>query len=251
MIQETEILLRLDDVSFYHEKTLILEHINMVMGYNQVITLIGPNGAGKTTMARLLLGLIRPSKGSVWREKRIRMGYVPQRLSIPPFLTLTVYNLLCLIQKKKRDDMMEVLERCGVGYTMDRNVHALSGGEMQRILLARALLCDPSLLILDEPMQAVDVSGQIELYELLWQLRQQRQCSIFIISHDLHIIMKKTDYVICLNRHICCEGRPEDVTQDPSFSTLFGEKGQDILNIYTHNHLGHRHGLDKSIYYNH
>lgn len=236
-------LVRLDNVSVYRDKTLILDQIDLAIEDNEILTLIGPNGAGKTTLARLILGLLKPSSGQIWRRPHIGIGYVPQHLTRPPVLTLTVHGFLSLTYPCSKDRAHDLLTEVGVPSLIDQDIYCLSGGEFQRVLLARALLSRPQLLVLDEPLQHVDVTGQVDLYELLLGLHERYQCGIFLISHDLHVVMAKSDRVVCLNRHICCSGCPEEVSHHPLYTQLFGTHASHMLGIYSHNHQGHRHTL--------
>ena len=205
--------------------------------------MIGPNGAGKTTLLRLLLGLTRPSVGKVWRRPGLRLGYMPQRLQIDPSMPMSVLRFLQLGQAQlDRPQAEAALQRVGAGQLADASLAALSGGEMQRVLLARAASRRPQLLVLDEPTQGVDIGGQGEVYQLIAALRDELGCGVLLVSHDLHLVMAATDKVLCINQHICCEGHPEQVSRDPAYLELFGDK----LAPYTHQH-NHEHGLGGEI----
>lgn len=221
--------------------TTILENIDLQIAPKEILTLIGPNGAGKTTLVRVLLGLIPPDSGEVRRKEGLTIGYVPQNFEMDASLPLTVRRLLGLTQKPSRRRMEESLEEVGAENLLDHPVQSLSGGERQRVLLARALLRSPELLVLDEPIQSVDVAGQAELYRLITRIRDERGCGIMLISHDLHLVMAFTDRVVCINRHVCCSGHPEAVGAHPEFLTLFGAQAAETLAIYTHAH-DHAHG---------
>ncbi len=214
----------------------------------EIVTLIGPNGAGKTTMIRVVLGLIRPHGGRVRRRPGLAIGYMPQRLVVDPALPLTVDRFLALAAPgggaaAARRAALEEVGAAAVGDTPLQNV---SGGELQRVMLARALIRDPGLLVLDEPVQGVDVAGQAELYRLIGRIRDERGCGVLLVSHDLHLVMAETDHVICLNRHVCCEGNPEVVARDPAFAALFGEQVAGGFAVYHHRH-DHRHGAGGEI----
>jgi zinc transport system ATP-binding protein len=220
----------------------ILDQVDVTIGRGELVTLVGPNGSGKTTLVRALLGLIRPDQGSVWRAPDMAIGYVPQDFQVDASLPLTVRRFLRLFGKGRADRIEALLAEVGIAYAIDAAVHELSGGELRRVLMARALLRDPDLLVLDEPMAGVDVTGQAELYELIRRIRDVRGCGVLVVSHDLHLVMATTDRVYCLNGHICCSGAPEMVSRDPAFLALFGPEIAGELALYTHRHQ-HRHAL--------
>ena len=235
MISDT-ILIQVCNVSVRFQQHTALENISLEVQRGEIITLIGPNGAGKSTLVRVVLGLLKPQNGSVYRQAGIRIGYMPQRLSIDPVLPLTVERFLSLGSSNTKSALERVLEEVGAVGLLMRPLQNISGGEMQRVLLARALLREPDLLVLDEPIQGVDIIGQYELYELIAQIRSQRGCGILMVSHDLHIVMSATDQVVCLNQHLCCSGHPETVTKHPAYLELFGARAGRDLAIYTHHH---------------
>ena len=207
------------------------------------MTLIGPNGAGKSTLVRIILGLQKADSGDVWLRAGIRIGYMPQRLHIDPTLPLTVRRFLTLAQRASITRLRTALAEVGAEHLLEVPMQTLSGGETQRVLLARAMLRNPELLLLDEPVQGVDVAGQEELYQLIGSIRQRYNCGILMISHDLHIVMTATDQVLCLNRHVCCSGHPETVRTDPNYTALFGLPGRpDVLTAYSHHH-DHNHDM--------
>ena len=214
----------------------ILRDVSLAVRRGAVVTLIGPNGAGKSTLVRVLLGLLKPNGGTVIRRPNIRVGYMPQLLSIDRDLPMTVWRFLKLSGVTAPDRLAEVLDEVGAAYTADQAVQELSGGEFQRVLLARALLRRPDLLVLDEPVRSVDVTGQAELYDLIGKLRYRYNCGVFMVSHDLHLVMASTDEVICLNQHVCCAGSPESVSRHPEYFALFGPAIAQSLAVYTHAH---------------
>ncbi len=239
------------DVSFGGRQ--VLHHGEARVGKGEIVTLIGPNGAGKTTMVRVMLGLHAPEKGTVIRHPGLRIGYMPQRLNIDPALPISVTRFLSL--GMLRGDVGHglrhaVLKETGVAHVADSPIQQVSGGEMQRILLARALLRNPDLLVLDEPVQGVDVGGQAELYALIRGIRDQRGCGVLMVSHDLHMVMAATDHVICLNQHVCCAGHPETVSRHPEFVSLFGESVAAELSIYHHDH-DHEHDVHGDVVSHH
>ena len=234
-------LIRLHDVTVQFAGQAVLEGVNLDLQAGEIVTLIGPNGAGKTTLVRVVLGLLRPSQGSVWRQSRLRIGYMPQKLSVEATLPLSVLRFLRLVAGVGRAEAEAALAEVGAEQVLNSPLQAISGGELQRVLLARELLRKPQLLVLDEPVQGVDVAGQAELYRLIGRLRERYGCGVLMVSHDLHLVMSATDQVICLNRHICCSGHPEQVGADPAFHALFGQDARSLA-VYQHHH-DHQHDL--------
>lgn len=220
----------------------ILEGVELAIERGEVVTLIGPNGAGKTSLLRVLLGLLRPDAGRVETAPGLTIGYVPQRMSVEPTLPLTVLRFLSLPRRADRAAALAALAETGVEHLATAQVRSLSGGEFQRVLLARALLRSPDLLVLDEPAQAIDFNGQLDLYQLIDRLRRRRGCGVLLVSHDLHLVMAATDRVICLNRHVCCSGAPEAVSRHPEYTALFGPRAAQALAVYQHDH-DHRHDI--------
>ena len=233
-----ELLLETHDVTLALQGRLILDHVSITVPRGEIVTLIGPNGAGKSTLVRVVLGLIKPDSGEVKLAPNIRVGYMPQRLTIDPVLPLTVRRFLTLACQCSEKRLREVLSETGAAHLLDSPMQTLSGGETQRVLLSRAMLRDPDLLILDEPVQGVDVGGQEELYRLIGNIRKHHRCGILMISHDLHLVMSATDHVLCLNRHVCCSGHPDTVRVDPNYVALFGR--MPVLMPYSHHH-DHNH----------
>ncbi|WP_298380606.1 ATP-binding cassette domain-containing protein [Azospirillum sp.] len=234
-----------EDLSVRLGGRLVLSGVTMAINPGEVVTLIGPNGAGKTTLARAVLGLVRPSGGRVARRPGLRVGYMPQKLTVDATLPLTVRRFLALWRPTAPERITAALEEAGVTRLADAAVQTLSGGEMQRVLLARALLSDPDLLVLDEPDQAVDVHGQAELFARIEHVRRHRRCGILLVSHDLHTVMARTDRVICLNGHVCCHGRPEDVSRHPEYHALFGRHAAELA-VYLHHH-DHAHDPERGV----
>ncbi len=239
------------DVSFAGRQ--VLSQGEARVGVGEIVTLIGPNGAGKTTMARVMLGLLKPDQGKVSRRPVLRIGYMPQNLTIDPALPISVKRFLSL--GLSRADIGHglrhaVLKETGVDHVADSPIQKISGGEMQRVLLARALLRSPDLLVLDEPVQGVDLGGQAELYALIRGIRDKRGCGVLMVSHDLHMVMAATDHVICLNQHVCCAGHPETVSRHPEFVALFGESIAAELSIYHHDH-DHLHDVHGDVIADH
>lgn len=228
----------------------IIQNVSFNVEANQITTLIGPNGSGKTTLVRLLLGLQQPDDGEIIRTGTLRIGYMPQRLSIEPTLPLTVKRFMQLARPTSTANIKATLAQTRVDHLLKSPMQKLSGGETQRVMLARALLREPQLLVLDEPVQGVDVTGQIELYQLIDEIQDQYGCAVFMVSHDLHLVMASTDRVICLNHHICCSGTPEAISHDPAFINLFGQEGARSLALYSHQH-NHQHDAHGGVIIDH
>lgn len=239
-------LVTLENVSISFDQRQVLSGVSLELHPGKILTLLGPNGAGKSTLVRVVLGLLAPSSGRVSRSAGLRIGYVPQKLYIDPTLPVTVERFMRLSRGARNQDILPALKRVQAGHLLTSPLQKLSGGETQRVLLARALLNQPQLLVLDEPTQGVDVNGQVALYDLINQLRHELNCAVLMVSHDLHLVMAKTDEVLCLNHHICCSGTPEAVSQHPEFIAMFGPRGAQELAIYRHHH-NHRHDLQGRI----
>ena len=221
----------------------ILDHVDIDILPGEIVTLIGPNGAGKTSLVRLLLAIERPTSGVIERQPGLVVGYVPQRFDIDRAIPMTVERFLMLSSEVRDGNARaKALSDVGAPQLGDRQFSELSGGELQRVLIARALLRNPRLLVLDEPVRGVDFAGEAELYMLISKLRTERGMGVLLVSHDLHVVMAQSDKVICLNRHVCCSGVPGSVAQHPEYARLFGPQAARALGVYTHVH-DHRHGL--------
>ena len=237
----TDSLISLNNIAMTFQGRPILQNISLDVQQGEIVTLIGPNGAGKTTLIRIVLGLQQPTNGLRNLAKGVRIGYMPQKIHVDPSMPLIVKRFLSLTGSKL--PAIEIaLQRTNVSRLLNSPVQSLSGGEMQRVLLARALLNKPDLLVLDEPVQGVDVNGQRSLYNLITEVRNEYNCAVLMVSHDLHLVMASTDRVICINQHICCSGHPQTVVKHPAYIKLFGDK-LDELAIYTHHH-DHEHDLN-------
>jgi zinc transport system ATP-binding protein len=242
-------LIEATDLSLVLGERTILQSVQLGLQAGKITTLIGPNGAGKTSLVRLLLGLQRPTGGSLWRRPDLRIGYMPQKLHIEPSLPLTARRFLQLGGASPAQ-LAEALALTGIEHLLASPMQALSGGEVQRVLLTRALARQPQLLVLDEPVQGVDVNGQVALYNLIDTIRRTQGCGVLMVSHDLHLVMAHTDEVICLNQHVCCHGHPESVTSHPAYLALFGAKAAQTLAVYTHHH-DHKHNLHGDVVCDH
>ncbi len=213
---------------------VVLDHVDITIRRGEIVTVVGPNGAGKTTLVRVLLGLERPDAGMVVRRPDLVVGYAPQHLALDPALPLPGRRFLALSGVRDAARIERAAGETGVLHVLDRQVHGLSGGEFRRLLLARALLRDPDLLVLDEPLTGVDLAGQAELYRLIARLREERGCGVLLVSHDLHLVLARTDRVLCLERSVHCVGTPLDVARDPAFRRLFGGHVADAFAPYLH-----------------
>ena len=214
----------------------LVRNVEFDVARGEIVTLIGPNGSGKSTTARTAIGAIAPDEGSVWRKSGLRVGYVPQKLAIDWTLPLTVERLMTLTASHSKAEIGAALASVGISHLARSQVQHLSGGEFQRALLARAMLRKPDLLVLDEPVQGVDFSGEVALYELIGKIRNETGCGVLLISHDLHVVMAATDTVICLNGHVCCRGTPQSVVASAEYRQLFGGRASETLAVYRHDH---------------
>lgn len=242
-------LLQLDKVSVHHGRNTLLSNIDLSLHRGQIMTVIGPNGAGKSTLLRVALGLQRCDRGRVRRQPGLRIGYMPQKLSLNPLIPISVSRFLRMANNR-RTSIKHALQQAGIAHLAERPLHDISGGETQRVLLSRALLAEPELLVLDEPAQGVDITGQTALYELIGRLRDQLDCAVLMVSHDLHWVMAQTDTVICLNQHICCHGHPEAVSNDPEYLSLFGRRHAEAIALYQHDH-DHQHDMHGEVIQDH
>lgn len=239
MQQSAQVLIEAQQVGLVvHHKT-ILEDINFMVRRGEIVTLIGPNGAGKTALLKLVLGLNQPTSGKVILAKGLRIGYMPQALTVESLMPLNVARFLLLSPGANKAKCDQIAADLAIKHLLLSPIQNISGGELQRVLFARALLNDPDLLVLDEPAQGIDINGQAVLYQLISAMRTKLNCSILMVSHDLHLVIAGTDQVICLNRHVCCSGHPAAVMQNPEFINLFGSKVADQLALYTHHHDHH------------
>ncbi|WP_439236362.1 zinc ABC transporter ATP-binding protein ZnuC [Lonepinella koalarum] len=235
-------LVALNNINVTFFQKVALQNINLRIYPNSVMTIVGPNGGGKSTLLKVLLKLLTPTSGDVVYSKNLRIGYVPQKIHLDPSLPITVEKFLLLKKGITKNDMQQALELLSVSHLIKNSMQKLSGGEMQRVLIARAILNKPNLLVLDEPTQGVDINGQVELYQLIKQTREKLNCAILMVSHDLHIVMADTNEVLCVNHHICCAGTPEAVSNDPKFIHFFGDQFAKNIAVYTHHH-NHQHNI--------
>ena len=235
MNSDKNILVELNKVGFKQNNKWLVEGVTLKVEKGKIVTLIGPNGSGKSTTAKIALGIYKNIEGSVEKFTN-KVGYVPQKISIDWTLPLRVYDFMLLTEDIKDEAIEEALTLTGVTHLKNENLGNLSGGEFQRVLIARAISKKPELLVLDEPVQGVDYTGEIALYELIKKISDTLNCGILLISHDLHTVMTATDHVVCLNGHVCCSGSPMDVAKNNEYKTLFGEQASQILSVYEHKH---------------
>ncbi len=232
-------LLEVSGVSLNRAGRCILENVDLKVEQGRIVTLIGPNGAGKTTLVRVMLGLEQPDSGTVVRHKGLRIGYMPQRLVVPDNMPLDVARFVRMGGAIDIDQLREAGSEVGITHLLDQPVQGLSGGELQRVMLCRALARQPQLLVLDEPVQGIDVRGQSALYQLIARIRNRRGCAVVMVSHDLHLVMAATDEVLCLNRHVCCAGHPDAVSRHDAYLALCGPEVERSMAFYTHHHDHH------------
>ena len=245
MSVEKNILVKLNNVGIQQNDKWLVKGVSLEVEKGKIVTLIGPNGSGKSTTAKIALGIYKNIEGSVEKFTN-NVGYVPQKISIDWTLPLRVKDFMVLTDNIKDELIDEALSLTGVIHLKEKNLGNLSGGEFQRVLLARAISKKPELLVLDEPVQGVDFTGEIALYELIKKISEKLNCGILLISHDLHTVMSATDHVVCLNGHVCCSGSPKDVARNNEYKALFGEQASQTLSVYEHKH-DHEHSIDGKI----
>lgn len=239
-------LVSLKNAGVYRGNRWLVRGVDLSIASGEIVTLIGPNGSGKSTTAKMILNIVDLDEGSRANHAGLHIGYVPQRIEIDWTLPLTVERFMTITASLSSDLIDENLKRTSVFHLKNSQVRNLSGGELQRVLLARAIARKPNLLVLDEPVQGVDFSGEISLYELISEIRDELGCGILLISHDLHVVMAATDRVICLNGHVCCQGSPRAVAESLEYKHLFGERALGALAVYEHAH-DHKHLPDGTV----
>ena len=245
MTQINNSLVKLENVGVFANDKWLVKGVTFEINKGQIVTLIGPNGSGKTTAAKITLGLYKDIEGKVLKFTE-KVAYVPQKISIDWTLPIRVNDFMNLTNTLTNDEIKDALEITGTPHLINKDLKSLSGGEFQRILMARAIAKKPELLVLDEPVQGVDFNGEIALYNLIKSISDSLNCGILLISHDIHFVMSSTDHVICLNGHICCSGSPSSVAKNPAYIDLFGEHTASTLSLYKHHH-DHSHGTDGRI----
>ncbi len=237
----TGFLIEASALGFQGGRTIILQDVDLAIGRREIVTIVGPNGSGKTTLLRLLIGAIEPSSGMIRRNGELRIGYTPQRLALDQTLPLTVDRFLSLGEAATPQARADALASVQLPGHAKAQIIDLSGGELQRVLLARALLRRPNLLVLDEPTQGLDQPGEAAFYRLIENVRDETSCAVLMVSHDLHVVMSASDRVVCLNGHICCQGTPTLVRDHPEYQRLFGHGTGGALALYRHEHDHHHH----------
>ena len=240
------ILIDVDNLTVRQRGRTLIENVSLQVRRGEIVTLIGPNGSGKSTTIKAVLGIIKANTGRVTKAPDLKIGYVPQKLEINWSMPLTVTRFMRLTESHSQQTIESALATTGVEHLAKRELTVLSGGEFQRVLIARAMASQPDLLVLDEPVQGVDFNADLEIYQLVARLRDEHQCGVLLVSHDLHIVMAETDTVVCLNGHVCCSGSPKTVTNSDQFQNLFGMRGAEALAVYKHHH-DHSHGPDGEV----
>ena len=244
-MDQNKLLVKLENAGVYKSSKWLVRGISLEINQGQIVTLIGPNGSGKTTTAKMILNILNTDEGLVTRNAN-KMAYVPQKINIDWTMPLRVIDFMKITSSLNNTQITESLVMTGVDKLLYNQIHSLSGGEFQRVLIARAIAKKPDLLVLDEPVQGVDFNGEIALYNLIKEISVTLNCGILLISHDMHFVMSTTDHVICLNGHICCSGSPSNVVKNPEYIKLFGEHNSETLSYYQHQH-DHSHDHDGSI----
>ena len=234
-------LITASNMSLSHGGKIVLRNVDLTIERGEIVTIVGPNGSGKSTLLRGLIGALRPSTGLITRKKDLKIGYVPQKLEINAALPLTVRRFLDLPNCVTQANAIAALQTAGVADHADAQMANLSGGQFQRVLLARALLIKPDVLILDEATQGLDQPGSAAFYRQIEAVRQDLNCAVIMVSHDLHVVMAASDRVLCLNGHICCQGAPDIVASAPEYRALFGSGTQGALALYRHEHTHDHH----------
>lgn len=233
-------LIEARDLSVRYGGNTVLSHVDMAVEHGEIVTIVGPNGSGKSTLLRALIGAVPIAAGRLTRAAGLSIGYVPQKLAIDPTLPMTVARFMSLPRRQRPEDVAAALEQAGVPDLSNRQMTNLSGGQFQRVMLARALLSKPDLLLLDEATQGLDQPGSAAFYRQIEEVRARLGCAVLMVSHELHVVMSASDRVICLNGHVCCQGTPEIVASAPEYRALFGSGTQGALALYRHDH-NHSH----------
>ena len=245
MLDNKKTLLKVENGGISVNGKSVVRGVSLEVKKGEIVTLIGPNGSGKSTTAKIALGIYKKIDGKV-KTYTDKIGYVPQKISIDWTLPIRVLDFMTLTEELTQDQINSALNLTGVEHLKDKSLSNLSGGEFQRVLIARAISKKPELLILDEPVQGVDFKGEIALYELIKQISEKMKCGILLISHDLHVVMSATDFVLCLNGHVCCSGPPQKIVKHSKYKELFGDRASNILSLYEHKH-DHTHSQDGTI----
>ena len=243
-------LIQLNNCGIHRNHKWLVRGVSLTVDRGQIVTLIGPNGSGKSTTAKMALGIMKPDEGDNTIKENLKISYVPQKLIIDWSLPLRVLDFMNLIENYDHSIINEMLTITGIQHLQNEDVRNLSGGEFQRLLMARAIAKKPDFLVLDEPVQGVDYAGEIALYQIIQDIRKNFNCGILLISHNLHVVMSQTNHVICLNGHICCSGEPKSIVKNPEYIKLFGDNMDPTLAFYKHEH-DHHHHPDGSVDHSH
>ena len=243
-------LIQLNNCGILRNHKWLVKGVSLTVDRGQIVTLIGPNGSGKSTTAKMALGIMKPDEGDNTIKENLKISYVPQKLVIDWSLPLRVIDFMNLIENYEHSIINEMLTITGIQHLQNEDVRNLSGGEFQRLLMARAIAKKPDFLVLDEPVQGVDYAGEIALYQIIQDIRKNFNCGILLISHNLHVVMSQTNHVICLNGRICCSGEPKSIVKNPEYIKLFGENMDPTLAFYKHEH-DHHHHPDGSVDHSH
>ena len=244
-MNQRKLLVKLENAGVQRMSKWLVKGISFEISQGQIVTLIGPNGSGKTTTAKMILNIMNADEGQITRNTD-KMAYVPQKINIDWTMPLRVIDFMKITNNLNNNQVIKSLTTTGVDKLLYNQIHNLSGGEFQRVLIARAIAKKPDLLVLDEPVQGVDYNGEIALYNLIKKISVNLNCGILLISHDMHFVMSTTDHVVCLNGHICCSGTPSSVVKNPEYIKLFGEHNSETLSYYQHHH-DHSHDNDGSV----
>ena len=244
-MNQNKLLVKLENAGVQRTSKWLVKGISFEISQGEIVTLIGPNGSGKTTTAKMILNIMNADEGQITRNTD-KMAYVPQKINIDWTMPLRVIDFMKITNNLNNNQVLESLTTTGVDKLLYSQIHNLSGGEFQRVLIARAIAKKPDLLVLDEPVQGVDYNGEIALYNLIKKISVNLNCGILLISHDMHFVMSTTDHVVCLNGHICCSGTPSSVVKNPEYIKLFGEHNSETLSYYQHHH-DHSHDNDGSV----
>ena len=245
MNKEKKVLLKVEDVGLLKNDKWLVKGVSLEVKQGEIVTLIGPNGSGKSTTAKIALGIYKEVEGKV-KKFTNKIGYVPQKISVDWTLPIRVIDFMSLTDEPTNEQINIALNLTGVEHLRNKSLGNLSGGEFQRVLIARAIAKQPELLVLDEPVQGVDFKGEVVLYELIKKISEELNCGILLISHDLHVVMSASDFVVCLNGHVCCSGTPQVVAKNNKYQELFGDRASSVLSLYEHKH-DHTHSQDGTI----
>ena len=238
-------LINVKNLCVGYGKKKVLQNVNLSLSKNEIVTIVGPNGSGKTTLFKSIIGSTPISSGKVLIRPNLKIGYVPQALNIDRSLPLTVERFLSLENRRHRRDALSAQQVLDSNDLLFKQISTLSAGQLQRVLLARALVNKPDVLLLDEATQGLDQPGSAAFYRKIEEIRNTTGCAILMISHDLHVVMSASNRVICLNGHICCQGEPQSVASSPEYKAMFGSNVDGTLALYQHNHNNNNNQIER------